>query len=222
MSTGEIIGAIIYGIVAIVGLLFVLWGSGLFSRRLNSRRLNWKIRIGVPIAVLGIFALSLEDSGFGNALSVVATLVLAFAAFWSVSAMIEYQRSTASEQRDLEFKRRSMDEVIQWAREVQKQFFIPSESAIPSLSLVRSRLYSLTVDTIAIVSAAVIFGQEFESKVKTLLEDVQRLADEISVFQDDSSTEKTAEKLHSYITPFWQSAEQVLKLAYELKVESKL
>lgn len=176
-------------------------------------------------------------------LSAVATLTLAGAAFWSIID----NRHIRLKDRDLEFKRRSIGEIIQWVRALREAVHEPSEIKAFMLSNRRVRLQSLQLEGHNMATVASIFGHEFQAQVErvqenlaefvgmlpTLLEElppehgkaVRELVDKAipqsvhkGLFDDEESVSKYREQFKLLIL----STVEILEAAFSIKNELKL
>ena len=79
MGEGQVIQGIAGGVLAIVGILIALSGSGLFGQRIN-----WRVGLGLALSGVGLFMLITSFPQYAIGFSVLATLALAFAAFLTI------------------------------------------------------------------------------------------------------------------------------------------
>lgn len=160
MCSNQLITAVSGALLAIVGILLVLWGSGLFTQRLH---MDWKLALGLVLAGIGIFMLSFSRPEFGNALNVLAVLILAFAAFWTVKKTNEYSSQVRIEEKEIEFKRRAIYEVMDWVGEVNKALAMPAENySQAEIIFVHMRWTALCEEGLNIELTASVFGNELK------------------------------------------------------------
>jgi predicted PurR-regulated permease PerM len=161
-------------------------------------------------------------SEWAIALGAVATLVLAFAAFWSVNKSIEHEKRIRDENQEVEFKRRAIRDVIQWLQDVMSSLTLSgdvSQTAFTSTMLVlRVKLVTLVNTGDFAMEAAGIFASDFQANIRKVIKDLWR-----SVAQNlQGEGEELSDKAKEALVQLSSSVRNAIKEAYRLKSEHKL
>lgn len=144
------------------------------------------------------------------ALSAGVTLVLAYIAFTSI---IENRRMR-EEDKELAFKRRSLDGILTWAQEIRKQCLMPRPTELYEYELAQG-LQTTSIQNRWVVMTAGIFGEDFQAKVDKAAKDlsayIQALAPLAQREQDTTSRNS-----------LMQSLNVVLEAIFKIKLDYKL
>lgn len=121
------------------------------------------------------------------------------------------------EDRVLDFKRRQLDWIVNWAREVRKELLMPRAIQVYTgvLSNLFKQLQSYANESPIMIETAKIFGAEFEGIVEKAAKDLWAYIEALK-----KPTRHTTIDHNLYITELNQSFSNVMKSA--LKVESDL
>ena len=112
---------VIWGILAIVGLLLAV------SRMRFRERLDWRIVIGIGLAILSLFVLATELPQFGIGFSIIGTLIVAGAALMAIKQSEEKVR--------IDKRERRLIDIITWANDIVRCETAAPYTPIPALEL---------------------------------------------------------------------------------------
>lgn len=173
-----------------------------------------------------VFAKAIFDffSEWAIILGAVATLMLAFAAFWSVNRSIEHEKRIRDETQEVEFKRRAISDVIQWLHDVVSATTLGGDisptvltSFTLSILVLKSKLMTLARLGDFVMEAASIFGSDFQANIKKVIDDLW-----VAVKTDPGKEEMFPDKLKEPLLQLSSSVDNAIKDAYRLKSEHKL
>ena len=157
-------------------------------------------------------------------LGAVATLVLAFAAFWSVNRSIEHEKRIRAENQEVEFKRQEIGNIIQWLQDVVSGLLLGGEIPPTAFESAGFAMFSVQVKLATLaragdfaVEAAGIFGSDFQANIRKVSEDLLNAANSIP-----DNSEKVTDELKEAIKQIMLSTDNAIKEAYRLKSEYKL
>ncbi len=157
-------------------------------------------------------------------LGAVATLVLAFAAFWSVNRSIEHEKRIRDENQEVEFKRHAIGDIIQWLQDVVSGITLGGEVSPTVLTSLTSSmlLLKLKLTTLArlgdfAAEAAGIFGSDFKANIRKVINDLWIAAESVP-----NKGETFPDKLAGPLRQLNSSVDKAIKDAYRLKSEHKL
>lgn len=158
-------------------------------------------------------------------LGAVATLMLAFAAFWSVNRSIEHEKRVRIENQEVEFKRHVISDVIQWLQDVVSGMFLGEKEVSPAvlalkdtaMLLLSSRLTTLARLGDFAMEAAGIFGADFQDNIRNVINDLWSAAENVP-----GKNEVFPGKLEEPMRQLMSSVNNAIKEAYRLKSEHKL
>lgn len=142
------------------------------------------------------------------ALSAGAAVVLLYIIYMSVLQ----DRSMRRENRELDFKRRQLDGIVNWAKEVRKELFMPRLAELADFDL-KAGLQNCALENEWAIMAAEVFGEEFQRIVEKAAKDLWAYVDALG---------KRSETTVDYRKALNQSFNKVLESAFKLKSEHKL
>ena len=138
-------------------------------------------------------------------LSAGAALCLLYIAYMEILKAETARR----EDRELDFKRRQLDGILDWAQEVKKELLMPRSSELADFEL-KNGLANCSIRNEWVIMTAQIFGQEFQGKVDQAARDIYAFL------------QARKEDMVNYDKALRSSVNGVLEAAFKLKIDRKL
>lgn len=165
-------------------------------------------------------------------LSAAATVTLAIVAFWTIRKSSEQSRAAIEENRrlraqdvELDFKRRTLEDIVNWVMDINKYCLPPPKTGKKRyMEWIRGISVSLGGEGKWVIGNSYIFGSEFKTKLDDLLAAILDLNDKIREVEKSGeySVEEAAEQLSKFFIVVLNRTDSVLLAALKIKSDEKL